>query len=110
MEFQRQTIREKVIENGWKITELEKVELDWWANEMWLLESVWSPIGKTVFITFLLEPEYAKEVWEIMISKEKPNYRGGNPNSFSLNIKGSKLEKELPEFMKFLSELRNQPN
>ncbi len=108
MEFQRQTIRKKVIENGWKITELEKVELDWWANEMWRLESVWSPTGETAFITFLLEPEYAEEVWEILVSKEKPLHWGGVPKSFSLSLKG--WEKELPEFMKFLSALRNQPN
>lgn len=57
MEFQKQTIREKIIENGWEITELEKAQLDWWANEMWRLESVWSPVGETAFITFLLAPE-----------------------------------------------------
>jgi hypothetical protein len=108
MEFQRQTIREKVVENGWQIIELEKAEFDWWANEIWRLESLWSPIGETAFIAFLLEPEYAKEVWEITVSKDKPGFRGENSNSFSLNIKSSGWEKDLPEFMKFLSGLRNE--
>ena len=103
MEFQRQTIHEKLIENGWRITELEKVELDWWASEMWLLESVWSPIGKTAFFTFLLEPENMEYVWTIMVSKEKPVNQFGN---FTLSLKG--WEKKLPEFIKFLSDLRNQ--
>ena len=102
MEFQRQTIREKLIENGWKITELEKHELVWWANEIWQLESAWSPIGKTVFVTFLLEPEGMEYVEEIMVSKEKPDNRFGN---FILSLKG--WEKELPEFMKYLSKIRN---
>jgi hypothetical protein len=106
MEFQRQTIREKLIENGWKITELEKVELDWWANEMWLLESVWSPIGKTGFITFMLEPENMEYVWQIMASKEKLIDRFGDGNSFSLSLK--RWEKELPKFMDFLADIRNQ--
>ena len=108
MEFQRQTIREKLIKNGWKITELEKVELNWWANEMWRLESVWSPIGKTAFVTFLLEPENMKYVWDIIVSKEKPVDWGGNPNYFSLSLK--RWEKELAAFMKFLSDIRNQPS
>lgn len=109
MEFQRQTIRQKVVENGWQIIELEKVEFDWRANEIWRLESLRSPIGETAFITFLLEPEYAKEVWGIMVSKDKLGFRGGNSNSFSLNIKSSGWEKNLPEFMRFLSGLRNEP-
>ena len=103
MEFQRQIIREKLIENGWTITELEKVELDWWANEMWQLESIWSPIGKTAFVTFLLEPENMEYVWEIMASEEKPVNRFGN---FTLPLKG--WEKELTEFIKYLSEIRSR--
>lgn len=105
MEFQRQTIREKLIENGWQITELEGGELDWWANEMWRIESVWSPIGATAFVTFMLEPEYAEEVWEITVSAEKPVNRNGN---FGISLKG--WEKELPEFMKYLTEIRNRQN
>lgn len=108
MEFQRQTIREKLIEKGWKITELEKVELDWWASEMWLIESVWSPIGKTAYITFLFEPSEAEEVWDIVASSEKFEYRGDRKKSFFLNIKTSGWKKDLPEFIKYLSEIRNQ--
>lgn len=103
MEFQKQAIREKLIENGWKINELEKAELDWWASEMWRLEAVWSPVGITAFITFLFEPENMEYVWGIMVSKEKPVNRSGN---FTLSLKG--WEKELPEFMNLLSDIRNQ--
>jgi len=107
VEFQRQTIREKLIENGWKITELEKGELDWWASEMWLIESVWSPIGATAYITFLFEPMDAKEVWDIAASRKKLENRRDTANSFYLNIKSSGWKKSLPEFMKSISELRN---
>ncbi len=103
MEFQRQSIREQIIENGWEITEFEKHELGWWANEMWQLESVWSPLGETAFVTFLLEPENMEYVWGIMVSKEKPSNQFGH---FILSLKG--WEKELPEFIKHLSEVRNQ--
>lgn len=106
MEFQKQTILEKITEIGWKVTELEKYKLDWWANEMWLLESVWTPIGKTAFVTFLLEPENMRYIWSILATEEKPVNWCGNPKSFSLSLKG--WEKELPEFIKFLSEIRNQ--
>ena len=85
MEFQRQRIREKVTENGWKITELEKYELDWWVSEMWRLESVWSPIGKTAFVTFLIEPLSIEYVWAIKISEEKPIDWSGD---LTLSLKG----------------------
>lgn len=103
VEFQKQKIREKLIENGWKIIELEKYELDWWASEMWRLESVWSPIGKIAFVTFLLDPENMEYVWDIMASEEKPVSRFGNS---TLSLK--RWEKELPEFMKFLDDIRNR--
>jgi dephospho-CoA kinase len=103
VEFQRQAIREKLIENAWKITELEKGELDWWASEMWLIESVWSPIVKTAYITFLVAPMYEKEVWAVKVSEEKSVDRFGES---TMSLKH--LKKELPEFMKFLSEIRNK--
>ena len=108
MEFQKQTIFSKLVEDGWKITGIEKYNLDWWANEMWLLESVWSPIGQTAFVTFMLEPENMQYVWEIVASEKKPSGRIGNEKSFSLSIKG--WEKKLPEFIKFLSDIRNRQN
>ena len=103
MEFQKQTIREKILENGWNITELENVELDWWASEMWRIESVWSPIGATAFVTFLLEPENMEYVWAIMASEKKPVNRFGN---FTLSLKG--WESDLSAFTNFLSDIRNQ--
>lgn len=107
MEFQRQIIREMLIENGWKITELEGGELDWWASEMWRIESVWSPIGATAYVTFLFEPMDAKEVWDIAASSEKLEHRNGGANCFYLNIKSSGWKKNLPQFIKSISEFRN---
>ncbi|HMS39364.1 MAG TPA: hypothetical protein PKE69_04005 [Pyrinomonadaceae bacterium] len=96
-----------LIENGWNITELEGGELDWWASEMWLIESVWSPIGATAYITFLFDPMDAKEVWDVAASSKKLENRRDTASNFYLNIKSSGWKKELPEFIKSVSELRN---
>lgn len=50
-------------------------DYDWRVSEMWLVESVWSLIGQTAFITFLLEPENMEYVRAIMATEEKPTNR-----------------------------------
>ncbi|MEZ5345755.1 MAG: hypothetical protein R2681_09395 [Pyrinomonadaceae bacterium] len=105
MEFQRQKILEKVIENGWKVFELEKVELDWWASEMWELESNWSPVGTKAFITFLIDPMDMDSVWAISASRKKPAERNDRCE-FLLSIKAWK--KNLPQFIESLSRIRGQ--
>lgn len=108
MQFQKQTIREKLIENGWKINELEKAELDWWAKEMWQLESVWSPVGKTAYISFLIDPMSDLQnpsVWAIEISDEQPVY-GKERNCFLVSLKQWKNEQN--KFLTFLDKVRRK--
>lgn len=105
---QKRTIHTEIEKNGWKIVEVDRYE--WWENEVWKVESVWSPIGKQAFIVFLVDPmnhNDKSDVWAVSASIERPTTRFGKSDDFLL-VLNTKWEKELPEFIKYLSEIRNQ--
>ena len=54
---QTQAIRleELLNEEGWRVVSRYS-NLDWWADEQWYVESIWSPLGFSVYITFLVDP------------------------------------------------------
>lgn len=117
MQTQRTELLNQLPEHGWRVAGVEE-NLEWWANEMWLLESVWSPVGRRAYITFLVAPDapilpYDKTckkietVWAVMASPEKPSGRLSVENQFTLSL-GQGWEKELPAFFEHLSVLRNQ--
>lgn len=94
--------------NGWKATELDNYDFHKRSMETWRLESVWSPVGKTAYVSFLIDPmsdfqnPYA---WAIEISNEMPRDREQR-NRFVASLKHWKNEKE--DFFKFLSDIRSQ--
>jgi len=50
MQTQKSELYKQISEQGWSITEVETWNLDWWADEMWLLESVWFPVGSCAYL------------------------------------------------------------
>jgi hypothetical protein len=117
MQTQRTELLNQLPEYGWRIASAEE-NLEWWADEMWLLESLWSPVGSRAYITFLVAPDapilpYDKTlrkietVWAVMASPNKPRDRLFIENHFTLSL-GQGWEKELPAFFEHLSMIRNQ--
>lgn len=109
MEAQRNEFLELVEKNGWKATELDNYDFHKYSKETWLLESIWSPIGLKVHVSFPLDfiNYEEKKAWAIEVSKEKPVYRQ-EKESFLVSLKHWKNEKN--DFLKFLEELRNSKN
>jgi hypothetical protein len=103
-EFQRKTIYDSISNSGWRISELERAELEWWASEIWLVESLWSPVGKTAFISFLYEPEFCTRGLDSNGVPERLAERS-QPSSCSLNLR-SGWQEDLPGFIECLSGLR----
>ena len=69
--------RAEAEKNGWKATELDNYDFYKWSMETWLLESVWSPIGVTAYVSFLIDPQSDFQnpyAWAIEVSDEKPVY------------------------------------
>ena len=107
MEFQKKVIHQQIIDAGWNIIEVGKVELEWWANEMWRLESTWSPVGKFAYVTFLNDPQITEPVvWGALASKEKPlSWQAGEESHF-IFIK-NRWQETLPQMIDYLSKIRN---
>ncbi len=108
MEAQRNEMLKLVEKNGWKALELDNNDFYKWSLETWLLESIWSPIGITAYVSFLIDPQSDFQnpiAWAIELSDEKPVY-GKERKSFEASLKQWKNQKN--DFLKFLSEIRNQ--
>ena len=111
MQTQAKILEEKIADAGWQI--VQRFEMpDWWADEIWQLESIWSPIGHSAWITFLVEPECdhaarkkGQHVWAVGVSRKKPGDRVSTDfkDTMSLN---SGWQKALSNFTKNLNQIR----
>lgn len=115
MKFQKTKLAEQLSKYGWDILEVETENLDWWADEMWLITSKWSPVGSRAYITFLVDPQTlnsrsrkkGEDVWAVKSSPIKPIDWLTAENEFTLNL-GQGWNKSLPSFFEHLAALRSQ--
>lgn len=45
-----------LLENGWRIIDRTTAGLEWWADEIWAIESERRPCGLKAYLTFLTDP------------------------------------------------------
>ena len=110
MQFQQTELLHLLPEYGWRLADIEE-NLAWWADEMWLLESVWSPAGCHACLTFLVDPQFegnrkkGEAVWAVKASKLKPvsSHKGEHDVLLSL---GRGWRNDLPVFFDQMNELR----
>ena len=75
---QKRQLEEKLSSNGWKIVTRDAENLEWWADEQWVIESEWSPQGFRLWLTFVIDPMCAEprlkgmSVDEVVASNEPP--------------------------------------
>lgn len=112
MSTQRAIILDRLADQGWSMVAAEQ-NLEWWADEILRLESVWSPVGSPSYITFLVDPmaeQHRKEgiaVWAACASLTKPTDRLSAEQGFTLSL-GHGWEQRLPELFNYLAVLRGQ--
>jgi hypothetical protein len=110
---QRTELAKQLPRNGWQIVNLEDSSLEWWADEIWLIESLWSPKGFRLYLIFLVDPmadsQRAKgqNVWAVGTSIERPDDRQSAEGKPLLSL-GHGWRSHLAEFFADLSGLRNQ--
>jgi hypothetical protein len=74
---QQRDIEEMLVDEGWLVVGRERPDL-WWLDEVWVLESGWSPIGETAYVGFIVDPQAAshrrrgEEVWAVRVTREHP--------------------------------------
>jgi hypothetical protein len=103
MKKQAGTIAQWLERFGWQVVEKEQpFEHEWWAYEIWAIESTWSPEGTRIYLTFWSDPDL--DLRSLIATKERPN---GSPHlaepSMSL-LRG--WEREVPAFMEQLAKFR----
>lgn len=112
MSTKRAIIFNRLADYGWNVV-AEEQNLEWWADEIWSLESVWSPVGCPTYITFLVDPtaesnrRQREAVWAVCASITKPNDRLSAEQGFILSLKQG-WEQRLPELFNYLEVLRGQ--
>ena len=112
MQTQRTELLKQLSEHGWRVAS-EEENLEWWADEMWQLESVWSSVGSRAYITLLVDPmagpnrRKGEAVWAAMASLTRPISRLSAEGEFTLSF-GQGWQERLPEFFAHLSVLRRQ--
>ena len=58
MKSPKQKLEDWLPTYGWEIDEVEENDLEWWADEIWKLRSVWSSSEARAYITFLVDPQW----------------------------------------------------
>jgi len=104
---------------GWDVVNVEdhlrSLGPDWFIDELWEVESVWTPNGLKVWITFLIDPQVEilsnrkkrQDVWAVKAGVRKPTGWNIEDDEVGLMLNAG-WEKRLPEFFSRLSDLRKQ--
>jgi hypothetical protein len=81
MKTPKQKLTDQLEVNGWDLENIHESDLEWWADEIWVLKSQWSPEGVSSFITFLVDPQHSgvrikgQAVWGVGSSSKFPTSR-----------------------------------
>lgn len=104
-----EALKNRVVQDGWHVENIEIPSDHWWAYEIWKITSVWSPVGKTAFLVLAFDPMPDDEkpneenVTSIILSSELP--RAWN-DGLTIYIK-PKWERGLIEFFEALPKFRD---
>src|SRR5262245_45992267 len=107
---QRAQIVAALSARGWDVA--ETLDTDWWADEMLVLSSNWSPVGRKLVITFLVDPQHdghrasAESVWAVVASSQRPTDRAQAESAGPLLSFGSGWQSRLADFMRAVDALR----
>ena len=112
-ESQKRQLEEALLSSGWRIAEREPITAEWWVDEIWTIESVWRPVGFTLFLSFLVDLVYSgtrrsgEKISAITCSSIRPRTRADMMGGPLIFLRPA-WEKNLPEFLAKLKELRDQ--
>ena len=114
MKAQRAEIESRLAELGWNIVEVEDQNLEWWADEIWGLESVWSPVGARAYVTFLIDPQSStrgrkkgQDVWAVKASPDRPVDWLTGAGEYTLSL-GRGWKEESANFFEHLAIVRGR--
>lgn len=92
--------------HGWRVVERSREMLDWWADEIWTIDSVWTPSGVRAYLTFLVDPIDTSEVWALTATASRPQDRGEAESGHLIRLHHV-WQKELDAWLDGLKDLRS---
>jgi hypothetical protein len=101
----------KLSEHGWRMAVREREDLDWWVDEIWIVQSEWAPQGFTLYLTWLVDPQWddqrqpGQAVWAVGTCLERLAGRSEAEGSPLMSIKH--WPRGVPEFLARLGVLRD---
>ena len=110
MDVRYSELVEALSRQGWRVVERERDDLEWWADEIWTVESEWRPRGFSVYLTWLVDPMYdgdrqpGQAVWAVGTSVQRPKDRSEAEGKPILGL--NHWPRALAEFLEGLSRLR----
>jgi hypothetical protein len=95
---------------GWEVA--ESLDAGWWVDEIVVLRSSWSPVGRRVFVSFLVDPQHdgprgpGESVWAVAVSREPPIDQRGAETAGLLLAFGRGWQSRLADFARSVDSLR----
>ena len=108
---QRTELAAQLPESGWQVIGIEDSGLEWRADEIWLIESLWPRQGFRLHLTFLVDPmaggqrTKGQNVWAVGTSTMCPLGRASTQGKPILSL-GHGWRSHPADFFDGLSELR----
>lgn len=114
---QRNELINQLPNYGWAVIHIEDhlrewTSDEWFIDELWMIESIWSPQGLRAFVTFVVDPQTdliarkkGKGVWAVKASLRRPTSWGIEDHEIGL-VLSKGWYKQLHPFLKNLNALR----
>jgi hypothetical protein len=77
MKTQQHQLEALLPTEGWVLFQREQPS-DWWLDQLWTLESSWSPVGLRAYLSFLVDPQASfdrpkgESVWAVAVTERRP--------------------------------------
>jgi hypothetical protein len=112
---QQQCLLDRLHEAGWELASTVELD-DWWADEVWLLQSVLAPQHSTWYLTFLVDPQFeahrkrmpGERVWAVLASVSLPKKWQWSEGELTFSL-GHGWAERIKDFVADLSRFRHKP-
>jgi hypothetical protein len=79
MKAARRELLKRLPKHGWSLERIEDSDLEWWADEIWVLKPVWLNHPGPIYLTFLVDPQSdtplrkkGQGIWTVKASLKRP--------------------------------------
>lgn len=113
MKYYKELLLKKLHDSGWELDEIDS-ETDWWLEEMWKISSTQQNWGFTLYIHFLVDPQYdgtdkSSAVWAVSaIEKPAVGYVEAQNECKIMYLQKGRFDENLDKFVGELNNLRNR--